>query len=106
VIAEAHMNGIPTIATNRGGLPEATGQGGLLLDFPPECYNPPYQKIPTDNYLKNLMNLIINIHDDAAFYDDLQRKAFNEGRAESIRKKANALEKKFQTLLRSFNNAA
>lgn len=29
---EAGINGIPTIASNRGGLPEAVGEGGILID--------------------------------------------------------------------------
>jgi len=32
VAAEAHFSGIPVVASNRGGLPESVGSGGLLLD--------------------------------------------------------------------------
>jgi glycosyltransferase involved in cell wall biosynthesis len=32
VATEAHINGIPAIASNRGGLAEAVGPGGILLD--------------------------------------------------------------------------
>jgi len=32
VATEAHASGIPVIASNRGGLPEAVGSGGILLD--------------------------------------------------------------------------
>ena len=32
VVTEAQMNGIPALATNRGGLPESVGTGGLLVD--------------------------------------------------------------------------
>lgn len=32
VAAEAHFSGIPVVAANRGGLPEAVGPGGLLID--------------------------------------------------------------------------
>jgi len=31
---EAGINGIPTIASNRGGLPESVGKGGILIDDP------------------------------------------------------------------------
>ena len=31
---EAGINGIPTIASNRGGLPESVGKGGILIDNP------------------------------------------------------------------------
>lgn len=32
VASEAHVSGIPVIGSNRGGLPEAIGPGGLVLD--------------------------------------------------------------------------
>ncbi len=32
VVAEAQVNGIPVLASNRGGLPESVGQGGELID--------------------------------------------------------------------------
>ncbi|HEU4549684.1 MAG TPA: glycosyltransferase [Rhizomicrobium sp.] len=32
VASEAHINGIPVVASNRGGLPEAVGPGGAILD--------------------------------------------------------------------------
>ncbi|WP_422366956.1 glycosyltransferase [Pelagibius sp.] len=40
VATEAHFSGIPAIASNRGGLPEAVGPGGLVLahDAPAETW--------------------------------------------------------------------
>jgi glycosyltransferase involved in cell wall biosynthesis len=35
VIIEAALNGIPTIANNTGGIPEALGNSGILLDIEP-----------------------------------------------------------------------
>jgi len=32
IATEAQVSGIPVIASNRGGLPESVGPGGLLLD--------------------------------------------------------------------------
>lgn len=32
VVTEAHMCGIPVLASNRGGLPESVGPGGILMD--------------------------------------------------------------------------
>jgi glycosyltransferase involved in cell wall biosynthesis len=34
VIMEAGINGIPSIASRRGGIPEAIGHGGILIDHP------------------------------------------------------------------------
>lgn len=33
VATEAHFSGIPVVASNRGGLPESVGPGGILLDL-------------------------------------------------------------------------
>jgi glycosyltransferase involved in cell wall biosynthesis len=32
IVSEAHLSGIPVVASNIGGLPESTGPGGVLLD--------------------------------------------------------------------------
>mgnify|MGYP002279762177 CR=1 FL=1 len=32
VVTEAQINGIPVLASDRGGLPESVGQGGILVD--------------------------------------------------------------------------
>jgi glycosyltransferase involved in cell wall biosynthesis len=32
VVTEAHCNGIPALASNRGGLPESVGPGGILVE--------------------------------------------------------------------------
>lgn len=32
VVTEAHFNGLPVVASNRGALPESLGPGGILLD--------------------------------------------------------------------------
>ena len=32
VVTEAHLNGLPVITSDRGGLPESVGGGGILLD--------------------------------------------------------------------------
>lgn len=33
VASEAHLNGVPVVGSRRGGLPEAIGPGGIVLDF-------------------------------------------------------------------------
>ena len=46
VVSEAHVSGIPVLASDRGGIPEALGNGGLLL--PPDdvaCWNSALRKV-------------------------------------------------------------
>jgi glycosyltransferase involved in cell wall biosynthesis len=51
VATEAQMNGIPVVASNRGGLPEAVGSGGILLspDDPIEHWVTAITKLWYDN---------------------------------------------------------
>ena len=32
MVSEAHVSGIPVLASDRGGLPESVGPGGILID--------------------------------------------------------------------------
>jgi glycosyltransferase involved in cell wall biosynthesis len=61
IAAEAHVNGIPVIASDIGGLPEAVGPGGTLIDpgAPAQVWA---------DAVKRLWN-------DAAAYDDASRSA-------------------------------
>jgi glycosyltransferase involved in cell wall biosynthesis len=46
VLVEAMLNGIPTIVSDHGGMPEMIQDGGVKLRFPSECHEPPYTTIP------------------------------------------------------------
>lgn len=59
-VIEAGINGIPTIASNRGGLPEAVGDGGILID---DIYN-------THNWIE-----AIQLLDDKKIYEKLSENA-------------------------------
>lgn len=50
VATEAHINGIPVLASNRGGLPEAVGPGGILVEHaaPIEQWQDAFSKIWDD----------------------------------------------------------
>jgi hypothetical protein len=50
VIVEAMLNGIPAIVSNRGGPPEMLGEGGLRIEFPPACYQPPFTSFPATGF--------------------------------------------------------
>ncbi len=46
VAAEAMLNGIPVLASNRGALPETIGDAGFLFDIPAR-YTPESREVPT-----------------------------------------------------------
>ncbi|MEX0448798.1 glycosyltransferase [Spiribacter sp. 221] len=99
VIAEAHMNGIPTIATNRGGLPEATGNGGFLIDLPDACYSSPYKEIPSDRKLMEIINLITQLHDNEDEFNRMQAHAKEAGTRHNLEKKGKMLEKILNSIM-------
>jgi glycosyltransferase involved in cell wall biosynthesis len=61
VATEAQFSGIPVLASNRGGLPESVGPGGIQLD--PDG--------PIEDWVEALRRLWF----DKAFYADLSAKA-------------------------------
>jgi glycosyltransferase involved in cell wall biosynthesis len=63
VATEAQISGIPVIASARGGLPEAVGPGGILID----------PKGPLDDWVKAVQKL----WQDKAYYDELSIAALN-----------------------------
>lgn len=69
VLVEAMFNGIPCIVTDRGGMPEIIENGGVKIQFDPEFYEPPYQKIPTPELLEPLINKIIELYDNEPIYE-------------------------------------
>lgn len=57
VVTEAHTSGIPVLASRSGGLPEAVGPGGILLDA----------DAPPEAWAKALSRLWDDPHEHAAF---------------------------------------
>jgi glycosyltransferase involved in cell wall biosynthesis len=78
VAHEAQISGIPVIASTRGGLPEAVGPGGLLLD--PES--------PIENWVNALRSLWQN--DDAYAKMSAVAKAYAERPEASFESHMNA----------------
>lgn len=70
VVLEAQSNGIPCIVSDRGGLPEAVGDGGDVISFPKEMYEQPYNKIPKQPKLKEVVDLICSYFDDPEVFAD------------------------------------
>ena len=73
VAVEALINGIPVLASTRGGMPEALEHAGF--QFPvPEQYTPASRVLPTAAEVAPWVETIIRLWDDAAFYEQEQRR--------------------------------
>jgi len=80
VLAEAMLNGIPAIITDRGGMPEMIGEAGVRMTLPPACHEPPYDKLPKPALLEPLIARIERFYDDEAHYQMFVARAFDVGR--------------------------
>ncbi len=67
VTAESLINGIPVLATTRGGLREVVGNGGFLFDLP-DKYNPKSQELPTADEIEPWVDTILRLWDNESFY--------------------------------------
>jgi glycosyltransferase involved in cell wall biosynthesis len=67
VAAEAMLNGIPVLASNRGALPDTVGQGGFIFNIP-TCYTPDTRIVATVEEIEPWLQTIIHLWDDAGFY--------------------------------------
>ncbi len=106
VAAEAMLNGIPVLASNRGALPETIGgtqprdpltgneithphpnplpggegtSGGFLFDIPAK-YTPETRDLPTAAEVESWIETIIRLWDDAAEYERCSRAAREHAR--------------------------
>ncbi|MGO9110602.1 MAG: glycosyltransferase [Thermoguttaceae bacterium] len=68
VAGEAMLNGIPVLASNRGGLPETVGNAGLLIDIPAR-HTPETRDISTAEDVRPWVETIIRLWDDEAEYE-------------------------------------
>ncbi|WP_185858832.1 TDP-N-acetylfucosamine:lipid II N-acetylfucosaminyltransferase [Vreelandella populi] len=80
VLAEAMLNGIPALITNRGGMPEMVDNAGITFDFPDACYEEPYQHLLSDEELQPLVESVIRFFDDEAFYQEYMARALQVGK--------------------------
>ena len=74
VAAEVMINGIPVVGSNRGALPEVIGDAGLTLEIPAQ-YTPETRITSTPDEVEEWGNTIINLWDDAEFYNELSAKS-------------------------------
>jgi len=67
VAAEACINGIPVLASRRGGLPQVLARAGFLFDIP-ERFSPQSGEVPTAEELSPWIETLIRLWDVDAFY--------------------------------------
>ncbi|AMV25185.1 Glycosyl transferases group 1 [Gemmata sp. SH-PL17] len=82
VACEALTNGLPVLATRRGGLPEALGSAGVLFDVP-ERYTDParFLEVPAPDEVAEWVQTIGRLWDDEAFYAEHRDRARERARA-------------------------
>ncbi|MBV9657229.1 MAG: glycosyltransferase family 4 protein [Verrucomicrobia bacterium] len=79
VAAEALVNGIPPLVSERGGLPENCRDGGFVLPLPVEV-NLTTRLPVSPAIVQPWINLIERLADDAEFYEAQSRRAREAGR--------------------------
>lgn len=81
VLVEAMLNGIPPVVTDRGGMPEMVGEGGLMLRFDAAFHEQPYTRVPPAEALEPLVQRLEALYDDEAAYARLAAAALRAGQA-------------------------
>jgi glycosyltransferase involved in cell wall biosynthesis len=87
VVSEAQFSGIPAVVSNRGGLPEAVGPGGIVLGFdaPAAEWATAIERLWTDDAFYAPLSAAARAHAGRAEFDiDVQVVAFVEGLVDYI----------------------
>lgn len=79
VAVEAMINGIPVIGSDRGGLPETLGDGGIALALPRRL-TPMTRELPTPEEVSLWVKAVIGLWDDPSWYEEQSRRAVLESR--------------------------
>lgn len=80
VLAEAMLNGVPAIVTNRGGSSEMIGDGGIVLTLPDAYHEPPYTRVLPPEALEAVIGILTQIYDDEGGYGRMVAAAREAGR--------------------------
>jgi glycosyltransferase involved in cell wall biosynthesis len=101
VAVESLLNGIPVLASNRGGLPETLSEAGFLFDIP-ECYTPQTRRVPAADEVNTWIETIIRLWDDEGFYQDERRRCLAAAEAWRPERLLPRFEEFFTSVLPSF----
>jgi glycosyltransferase involved in cell wall biosynthesis len=77
VAIEAMANGIPVIASDRGGLPETLGRSGVVLPLP-DRITPTMRRMPTAEEVRPWIEAVVRCWDDPDWYEEQRRLARDE----------------------------
>ncbi len=77
VVIEAMINGIPVVGSNRGGIPETVGDGGVILPLS-ERLTPATRIVPAAEEVEPWVEVIIRLWDDREFHEMLSERALRE----------------------------
>lgn len=80
VPVEAMLNGIPVLASRRGGLPETLAEAGFLFDVPERC-TPEARELPTAEEVRPWLETLERLWDDPGFYAAEQARALRAAEA-------------------------
>jgi glycosyltransferase involved in cell wall biosynthesis len=78
VAAEALLNGVPPLVSDRGGLPETCNGAGFYLPIPPEI-TPRYPAPVPADVVEPWIELMIRLEGDADFYREESQRARDAG---------------------------
>lgn len=74
VAAEGAFNGIPTLASRRGGIEETLGDSGFVFDIPAH-HTPEFRRVPSVPEVGPWIDVIQRIFDDAKFEAEQRKKS-------------------------------
>jgi len=100
VVAEALMNGIPAIVTDRGGPPEMAGKAGIVLQLPDVCYQKPFNNLPGAKMLEFIAGRVTAFYDDEKLYQTFVKRSYAvAGERHSIKHNVQRLVDLFEPLM-------
>lgn len=77
VAIEAMINGVPVIGSNRGGIPETLGCGGIVLSLP-ERLNSGTRELPSASEVSAWVETVIRLWDHSDEYEEASERARRE----------------------------
>lgn len=95
VLIEAVANGIPVLATGRGGIPETLAGGGTLLDVPERCLQN-HWLVPSEAEAAPWWQAMRALHEDEVHYQAMSARALAAAATHDLGHKAARLEQVLQ----------